>query len=242
MRNLIQSAERILVFTGAGISTGSGIADFRGPQGVWKRRQPVYFDEFCASHDKRVEYWEYKLEGYPSFKEARPNAAHLALTELWRQGKLELLVTQNVDGLHSEAGIPDEKLVEIHGTNRLVSCIECAATESPERAFAHFESTGDPPTCQCGGFLKPATISFGQSMPQDKMDQAFAAAERCDLVMSLGSTCSVYPAASVPASAARRGVPYIVVNRGATDHDAIATHKFEDDLVTLLPQWVTTSS
>lgn len=185
-----------------------------------------------------MEYWEYKLEGYPSFRAAKPNAAHLAITTLFRRNKLELLVTQNVDGLHSEAGIPDEKLVEIHGTNRLVSCIKCGATEGPERAFQHFQSTGEPPTCDCGGFLKPATISFGQAMPEEKLARAFEAAESCDLVMSLGSTCSVYPAASIPARAAERGIPYIVVNRGATDHDTIATHKLDEDLVSLLPKWI----
>ncbi|MCA9792939.1 MAG: Sir2 family NAD-dependent protein deacetylase [Candidatus Eremiobacteraeota bacterium] len=239
MHELLERAGKVLVFTGAGISTGSGIADFRGPQGVWKRRQPVLIQEFLASHDKRVEYWDYKLEGYESFCLARPNAAHLALVELDRRGKLLAVVTQNIDGLHVLAGLAEEKVLELHGTNRLVACLDCDHREQPERPFREFEASRQPPKCPaCGGWLKPATISFGQALDQALLGRAFALAEEADLVLSLGSTLSVEPAASVPRMAAQRGLPYVVVNRGATDHDHLASHRVEADLVEWLPQFL----
>jgi len=235
LRQLIHSSSRILVFTGAGLSTGSGIADFRGPRGVWTRRQPVQFEEFLASESKRIEHWSYKLEGWADFLAARPNAAHQALLALERRGHLQLLVTQNIDGLHHAAGHAVERVVELHGTNRLVECLSCGLRSEPQWAFDFFQRTGRCPFCpECGGFVKTATISFGQAMPSDLLERAFEAAEECDLVLALGSTLSVQPAASVPRQAARR-VPYVVINQGATDHDHIATHRLDGDLVELLP-------
>lgn len=228
--------KRILVFTGAGMSTGSGIPDFRGPQGVWKKRSPVYIQDFLASEEARVEYWDYKLEGYAGFLAARPNAAHVALVELERQGRLEALVTQNIDGLHVIAGNSPAKVLELHGTNRLVSCLTCGVEEDPARSFAEFERTRKPPVCPaCGGWLKPATISFGQALPEALLERAFDHASQCDLVLSLGSTLQVEPAASVPAAAARRGVPYVIVNQGPTAHDRLATERLEGDLCEVLP-------
>lgn len=232
---MLGDARRILVFTGAGISTGSGIPDFRGPQGVWKRRSPVYIQDFLASEESRIEYWDYKLEGYAGFLAARPNAAHLALADLERQGRLEALVTQNIDGLHVLAGNTPGKVLELHGTNRLVSCLSCGLELDPAGPFETFEKTRQPPRCACGGWLKPATISFGQALPEALLERAFEHARRCDLVMSLGSTLQVEPASSVPASAAGRGVPYLVVNQGATAHDHLATTRLEGDLCELLP-------
>lgn len=237
VKELFSEARQMLVFTGAGISTGSGIPDFRGPQGVWKRRQPVYFDDFCSSYEKRVEYWNYKLEGYQGFRDAQPNAAHKAIVDWHQRGILLGLVTQNIDGLHVLAGLPEEKVVEIHGTNRLIACISCDFREPPARAFEEFEKTGKPPLCpRCEGLLKPATISFGQALEPATLGQAFAWSQECDLVVSLGSTLSVHPAASVPAQAAERGIPYVVVNQGPTDHDRIATLRLQADLVELLPK------
>lgn len=233
--SLIAEANNILIFTGAGISTGSGIPDFRGPQGIWKSRQPVYYDEFMSSEAKRVEHWDYKLEGYEGFLQARPNAAHLALVELERMGKLDMLVTQNIDGLHHRAGNSTERILEVHGTNRLVECQSCGEVSDPAPAFETFRQTRACPRCACGGLLKTATISFGQAMPGELMEQAFAAAERADLVLSLGSTLSVEPAASVPRRAASRGVPYVIANSGATAHDHLATVRLDGDLCELLP-------
>ena len=136
---LIAKSRRILAFTGAGLSTGSGIPDFRGPQGVWTKRAPVYFQEFMASEEARVDYWELKLEGYAAFRDAKPNAAHRALVELERRGQLECLVTQNVDGLHQAAGTSREKLIELHGTNAEVECVGCGAREGAARTMDEFE-------------------------------------------------------------------------------------------------------
>jgi NAD-dependent deacetylase len=232
----LSTAQKILVFTGAGMSTGSGIADFRGPQGVWKRRQPVYIDDFLSQHESRMEYWDYKREGYASFKAAQPNKGHMALVELEKAGRLHGLVTQNVDGLHSIAGNTDDKVVELHGTNRKVACLSCDHSEEPARAFEEFDTTEQPPKCpECGGWLKPATISFGQSLRQEDLEKASGWTEDCDFVISLGSTLSVHPAASIPLMAARNGAPYLIINQGATDHDSLADFRLEGDLTELLP-------
>lgn len=216
----LRASARVLVFTGAGISTPSGIPDFRGPEGVWKKRQPVYYQDFMSSEESRREYWDYKLEGWESFRQAEPNSVHRSLVELEAAGKLQLVVTQNIDGLHSKAGTGDSRLVEMHGTNSKVECQACGQGSAPATAFEDFKSKGDCPRCPCGGFLKPATISFGQGLKSEDIERAMGAATSCDLVISLGSTLSVNPAASVPLAAARRGVPYYIVNRGPTDHDS----------------------
>jgi len=233
---LLRRAQRILVFTGAGVSTGSGIPDFRGPGGVWTRRRPVYFEAFLAAEAARVEHWDYKLEGWAAFRDARPNATHYALVDLERAGKLLLLVTQNIDGLHSLAGTSAERLVEIHGTNRLVECLSCGRRSDPAPHFEFFRTTRRCPRCACGGWLKPATISFGQPLRPEDLARAEAAAQRADLVLALGSTLSVHPAADVPLRAARRGAPYVIVNRGPTEHDALpqVTLRLEGDVAELL--------
>jgi NAD-dependent deacetylase len=233
----LREASRILVFTGAGISTGSGIPDFRGPQGVWKRRQPVYYQDFMTSEPARIEHWEYKVEGWPAFREAKPNAAHESLTHLERAGKLLAVVTQNIDGLHAKAGISPQRLVELHGTNSLIECQTCGQRSDPESHFEFFSTTRRPPVCACGGFLKPATISFGQKLRSEELERAERAARETDLVLALGSTLSVYPAAEIPLLAARRRVPYVIINRGATDHDALAevSLRLDDDVVAILP-------
>jgi NAD-dependent protein deacetylase/lipoamidase len=234
---LLRDSERILVFTGAGISTGSGIRDFRGPQGVWKTRQPVYFDAFLSSEDARIEYWDQKLEAWPTFRDARPNAAHDAVVALERAGKVDCVLTQNIDGLHARAGTSPERLVEIHGTGSEVECLSCGERSAPGPHMDAFAATRRPPRCDCGGLLKPATISFGQALRPDDLSRASRAAAACDLVLALGSTLSVYPASSFPLAAAERGVPYVIVNRGATEHD---THpavvvRLEGDVSEILP-------
>ncbi len=233
--DLLRDAQSILAFTGAGISTGSGIPDFRGPNGVWTKRQPVYFDEFLASEDKRIEYWDYKAEGHALFAAARPNVTHHALVTLEKQGKLSAIVTQNIDGLHQLAGSSPHLVIEVHGTNRLVECVDCGARTDPEPALAQFAAHRRCPRCPCGGFLKMATISFGQALRPEVLDRAFTEAGACDLVLALGSTLSVHPAASIPLRAQRRGVPYVVINRGPTDHDEIATLRLEGDVAEILP-------
>jgi NAD-dependent deacetylase len=219
LADYLRASKKALIFTGAGISTGSGIPDFRGPQGVWTRRQPVYFQDFMTSEAARIEHWDYKLEGRDAFRDARPNAIHRAIVRLEQAGKLHSVITQNIDGLHSLAGTSAERLVELHGTNALVECQSCHWRGDPEPHFEYFRVNRRPPLCQCRGFLKPATISFGQNLDPKELERAGAAAREADFVVSLGSTLSVYPAASFPLIAAQRGAPYIVINRGATDHD-----------------------
>lgn len=217
----LKRARRIMMFTGAGISTASGIPDFRGPNGVWKRRQPVYFDDFMRSEKARIEHWEYKLEAWNAFRDARPNRIHTAITDLHRTGKLLMCVTQNIDGLHTRAGLPRDRMVEIHGTNAEIECLNCGKRSDPDAHFAWFSEHRKPPICACGGYLKPATISFGQMLREDDLTRAAQAAQQADVVVALGSTLSVYPAASFPLAAAERGIPYIIINRGETDHDAL---------------------
>ena len=215
----LRAARRIFLFTGAGISTGSGIPDFRGPQGVWTRRQPVYYQDFMSSEAARIEHWDYKLEAWESFRKAQPNDVHHAIVRLEKAGKIGMVVTQNIDGLHSLAGTSAARLVELHGTNSLIECQSCKRRSDPGPHFDLFRAKRTPPLCECGGFLKPATISFGQSLEPAELERARHAAEEADLVVALGSTLSVYPAAAFPLLAAQRGVPYVIINRGATEHD-----------------------
>lgn len=233
----LRRARAILVVTGAGVSTASGIPDFRGPSGVWKRRRPVYYDEFLASSAARVEYWEFKLETWELYAKAGPNDVHHAIVALERAGKVAAVVTQNVDGLHRRAGTSPGLLVEVHGTDLLVECQRCHEMSEPAPHFAAFKATHRPPECACGGILKPATISFGQSLRAGDLQRAAAAATQADLVLALGSTLSVYPAASIPLIAAERGTPYIIVNRGETEHDRLpaVTLRLEGDVVEIVP-------
>jgi NAD-dependent deacetylase len=237
---ILRDANKLLIFTGAGISTASGIPDFRGPGGVWTRRRPVTWQEFLSSHEARVAHWEYKLEGWTAFRDARPNPAHHAVVELERADKVLLVVTQNIDGLHQLAGTAPERLVELHGTNRRIECIRCGKRFEPDPVFDEFRLTRQPPRCACGGWLKPATISFGQPLRPEDLDRAYAGAEECDAVVALGSSLSVYPAADVPLTAARRGVPYAIVNRGPTEHDGlpVVTARVEGDVSVLFPEAV----
>ncbi len=235
----LASSKRTLVFTGAGISTGSGIPDFRGPQGLWKKTRPVYFDEFLTSEDARKRHWEYKLEGWNGFRDAQPNSGHLALIQLERMGMLHWVVTQNIDGLHSLAGHDPSKVIELHGTNRKIECVQCGRMEEPDPVFETFRKTRTPPRCAvCGGFLKPATISFGQQMPMEKLQRAFDLAGQAELVISVGSTLEVEPAASVPLSAKRAGARYALINQGPTAHDAIADLRLEGEASRILESLV----
>jgi NAD-dependent deacetylase len=217
LTDYLKKSRRMMIFTGAGVSTASGIPDFRGPGGVWTKRAPVYYDDFMSSETARIEHWDYKLEAWPAFKAARPNEVHHAMVALEEAGKVVAVVTQNIDGLHSLAGT--KSLIELHGTNALVECQACLWRGNPEPHYEFFRIHRKPPLCHCGGFLKPATVSFGQNLKSADLEQATEVARDCDLVVALGSTLSVYPAASFPLLAAQRGAPYVIINRGPTDHD-----------------------
>ena len=236
----LRAAQRVMVFTGAGVSTASGIPDFRGPQGTWTKRRPIDYQSFLQSEAARIEHWDYKLEGWEVFRQAQPNAAHRAIYDLERAGKLSAVVTQNVDGLHAKAGTSPDRLVELHGTNALVECLSCHWRDPVEPHLEYFKVHHKPPRCECGGILKTATISFGQRLSEHELERAYAAAMNCDLVLSLGSTLSVQPACAFPLMAAQRGVPYIIVNLGPTDHDdePCVSLRLEADVSEILPRAV----
>jgi NAD-dependent deacetylase len=236
--DLIRRSEHLLIFTGAGISTGSGIPDFRGPQGIWKKRKPVYFDDFLASEDSRIEYWEGKLEGWDAFRHAAPNACHLAIAQLVRSGRATGVITQNIDGLHVKGGVPEDRVTELHGTNAATVCLSCSKREDPAPAIDAFRARRATPRCACGGLLKFATISFGQPLEPGTLARAAELTDAADAVLALGSTLSVHPAAAFPLMAAGRGVPYGIVNQGETEQDAQATFKIDGDVVAIVPEAV----
>jgi len=217
----LRESKRILIFTGAGISTPSGIPAFRGKGGIWTTRQPVYYQDFIEREAARIEYWEYKLEMWEAHGNAKPNVIHESIVRLEQAGKVKLVVTQNIDGLHRAAGTSEEMLVEIHGTGTLAECQTCGQRNPVEASFKSFKQNHQPPLCECGGFLKPATISFGQNLREADLQGAFAAAAACDLVIALGSTLSVSPANAIPLAAAQDGAPYLIINRDETDHDGL---------------------
>jgi NAD-dependent deacetylase len=219
---LLRDARRVVVLTGAGISTESGIPDFRSPGGLWSRYDPseLTYDRFCASAETRRLYWEIATESYPVFRDAEPNATHHAVVAIERAGKLSKLVTQNVDGLHAKAGTSTENTIEIHGTALGVRCIACGAEHDRETVHRRVLSGEAAPSCdQCSGPLKPATVSFGQAMPERETAEAFAAARGADYMLVIGSSLVVYPAAAVPEEAARAGAPLVIVNREPTGLD-----------------------
>jgi NAD-dependent deacetylase len=193
-----------------------------------------------SSEQGRIAHWDYKLEYWSVFRDAKPAPTHHAVADLERSGRVLLVLTQNIDGLHTLAGTSRERLVEIHGTNSLVECQTCGELTDPTPHFEQFAKTRRPPLCHCGGFLKLATISFGQSLRPADIARAEAAALECDCVVALGSTLSVYPAAEFPLMAARRGVPYAIINRGPTDHDALSqvTLRIDGDVAEIFPRAV----
>jgi len=219
----IRTVEQIIVLTGAGVSTESGIPDFRSPGGIWSRYQPVTIQEFLADEEARKRYWRHRKEAYPDFAAAQPNAGHRAIAELEAKGKLQLLITQNIDGLHEAAGNSRSKVLELHGTERWVACLSCGERWGRAEVQERLEAGEDAPLCEkCGGFLKPATVSFGQSLPESVLDQAFADSENCEAFLVVGSSLQVHPAAHLPVIAKRSGAWLGVLNRAPTPLDDLA--------------------
>jgi NAD-dependent deacetylase len=223
LRAMIDEARRVAIFTGAGISTESGIPDFRSPGGVWSRMSPIYFQDFVASEAKRREAWDRAFSGRAGWTGRQPNAGHYAVARLVASGRARAVITQNVDNLHQDAGVPADQVIELHGNASYATCLECGLRHELEDLKALYQATGDLPACRdCGGIVKVATISFGQSMPELPMLRAEAETLACDLFLVLGSSLVVYPAAGFPALARRKGARLVIVNREATDQDAIA--------------------
>lgn len=236
-RELIAQSSKITGFTGAGISTESGIPDFRSPGGVWSTNRIVYFDEFINDRAARSEAWRQKSLVWPAMRDAPPNAGHLAFAELERQGKLLALITQNIDGLHQRAGSSEEMVIELHGTMTAAECLSCHLRIPMDVALARVAAGDQAPNCdECGGWLKPATISFGQPMPALQMQMAAIAAQTCEVFITAGSSLVVYPAASLPEIAKESGATLIIINRTETPLDGIADLVIREEIGQALPK------
>ncbi len=223
LRRMIEQSRRVVFFTGAGISTESGIPDFRGPSGVWKAMQPIMFQDYISSASMRREAWRRKFAADPVMRAAEPNRGHRAVARLVREGKASAVITQNIDGLHQASGIPESKVIELHGNSTYAHCLECGQRYELDALRAEFEREGNVHDCTaCGGIIKTATISFGQSMPEAAMLRAHEEIMAADCCIVLGSSLVVYPAAGFPEMARRKGARLVIVNNEETGLDDIA--------------------
>ncbi|MFA6266155.1 MAG: Sir2 family NAD-dependent protein deacetylase [Pseudolabrys sp.] len=231
LRDLIDDARRIVPFTGAGISTESGIPDFRSPGGLWTKNRPIAFDEYLASSEARSEAWRRRFAIEATFATARPGRGHLALASLYKMGKAPALVTQNIDNLHQASGVAPQDIVELHGNTTYATCLDCSRRYDIGAIRQRFEaSREEAPDCDCGGIIKTATISFGQAMPESAMRRAQELASGCDLFMAVGSSLVVWPAAGIPLLAKRNGAKLVIINREPTEFDDIADLVVRNDI------------
>jgi NAD-dependent deacetylase len=222
---MVLASKRLVVFTGAGVSTESGVSDFRSPGGIWDRFDPdeLNYQTFMASEAGRERYWQFQHELWPEMAKAQPNPGHHAIAEFYHLGKLDCVITQNIDSLHQRAGVPEERVIELHGTMKWVDCLECGQRYPREEIQARLDAGTRVPRCDsCGGIMKPATISFGQPMPERETQQAMAASAACDLLLSAGSSLVVYPAAQMPLIARQSGARLVIINLTPTPHDGQA--------------------
>ena len=223
LAEMLRGARHAVAFTGAGISTESGIPDFRSPGGIWTQMAPIEFQDFIASSAMRKEAWRRRFAMEQVFARVKPNAGHEAIATLVARSIVGHVITQNIDNLHQMSGVPPDRVIELHGNTRYAKCLECGTPAELEQICAHFEAHGEAPDCtECGGLLKTATISFGQAMPEREMERAERATRGCDLFLVLGSSLVVYPAAGFPLMAKRGGAKLAITNREPTDQDAIA--------------------
>ncbi len=221
LAEMLNSARSGIVFSGAGLSTESGIPDFRSPGGVWARHRPVMYDEFLASREARVRYWKMRVQLYREFESAKPNDGHHAVARLEQLGMITAVITQNIDGLHQSAG--SRRVIELHGTARIVACIACGKEWSPDEALALIEAGDDAPDCdECAAPLKSKTISFGQPMPEEVMDEAARLSIEADVYLAIGSSLVVEPAASLPRLAKKHGATLVILNKTETPLDCMA--------------------
>lgn len=223
LRAFLAESRRAVVFTGAGISTESGIPDFRGPGGMWSKYQPIEFGEFMSSADARREYWRRKIETDKVLLTAKPNRGHRAIAALVGSGKASSVITQNIDGLHQASGVPAAQVIELHGNTTYATCLDCGERYELEPIKKAFMADGTLPECdECMGIIKPATIAFGQAMPQAEMHRAQIETVACDLFLSIGSSLVVYPAAGFPVLASEKGARLVILNREPTPLDNAA--------------------
>ena len=223
LARVIDLARQAVVFTGAGISTESGIPDFRSPGGIWTKMAPIDFSDFLASEEARRETWRRRFEADDTWRNAQPNRGHRAVAELVRRGTAAAVITQNIDGLHQASGVPVDQVIELHGNSTYAHCLDCARRYEIAEMRGAFERDGTAPVCEaCGGWVKTATISFGQAMPAKPMRRAEIETLAADLFIVAGSSLVVYPAAGFPELAKRNGATLVIVNREPTGLDAIA--------------------
>jgi NAD-dependent deacetylase len=231
----IQAGRNNIVFTGAGISTESGIPDYRSQGGIWDKFRPVYFDEFMSSREAREEYWRRWVELYEGLAKAQPNPAHRAVAELCQAGLVQTVITQNIDGLHQASGIPADRIIELHGNTRRIRCMHCRKVSSTDEVWQRLANGDTAPQCSCGGYLKPDTISFGQAMPVAEVERAVALSQACDFFMVVGSTLLVQPAAHMPFYAKNNGAWLAIVNLSATPCDNICDARVQAAAGKVLP-------
>jgi NAD-dependent deacetylase len=237
LARMIDEARRVVVFTGAGISTESGVPDFRSPGGVWSKMKPIYFDQFVGSEARRREAWTRAFSGVARWTGAKPNAGHAAVAALVAQGKVSAVITQNVDNLHQDSGVPPRQVIELHGNASYATCLDCGLRHEFDELRAPFLERGELPACRaCGGIVKTATISFGQPMPQGPMIRAEEHALDCDLFLVMGSSLVVVPAAGFPLIARRNGAALAIVNREPTEQDPYADLVLHDEIGPVLSE------
>lgn len=221
---LIENSDRIVFFSGAGISTESGIPDFRSPGGLWEKNRPIEFSDFLASEEARRESWRRKFAMDGVMTAATPNEGHKAIATLYKAGKVSAVVTQNIDGLHQMSGVDEKDVVELHGNTTYAKCLDCEERMSLNQVKGIFAENETLPLCgSCGGIVKTATISFGQNMPMAEMQRAEMEAIECDLLIAVGTSLVVYPAANIPIIARQHGADLVILNREETPLDPIAT-------------------
>lgn len=239
LHELLEASRRAVVFTGAGISTESGIPDFRSPGGIWTKYRPIEFQDFLASEEMRRESWRRKLAVEEAFAQAEPNRGHRAIAELVRRGKVSAVITQNIDNLHQQSGVPADKVIELHGNGTYAACLQCERRYELGPILEAFRRNEKLPVCdECGGIVKTATISFGQSMSPREMQRAEEESVACDLFLAIGSSLVVYPAAGFPMLAKRCGARLAIINRDPTDQDAAADLVLHTDIGATLGQAV----
>jgi NAD-dependent deacetylase len=236
LRDLVEEASTVVPFTGAGISTECGIPDFRSPGGIWTKMRPIDFGDFVANQEARDESWRRRFAMEEQFGGAKPGRGHRALATLYKAGKIPGLITQNIDNLHQASGFSPDHVIELHGNTTYATCLDCAKRYELAWVKERFAASGgQAPDClSCGGYIKTATVSFGQAMPEQAMRRAQELAESCDLFVAIGSSLVVWPAAGFPLAAKRAGARLVIINREATDFDDIADLVIHDDIGAVL--------
>ena len=234
LEELLHKCSKVVFFTGAGISTNSGIPDFRGPKGIWKTSTPIYFKDFISSKEKRIESWKRKFGNELNIQSAKPNEGHMKIAEIMNI-KESFLITQNVDNLHQDSGVDEKKISELHGNATFAKCLDCYKRYELEDLKLEFLRTKEPPVCkECKGFIKTATISFGQAMPEEEMQSAQIEAIKSDLFICAGTSLAVFPAADIPLLAKETGAQLIIINNEPTQMDHLADLVINQDISEVL--------